>query len=277
MELWSFFSSHKYFQSYNSFSQKLTTFIVLANNIRGTRDLQKLSNWHQPYSPIGPFWRSALGFLWTSLSILSQTRALPTHSVNYSIISISSMAPIIMQLFFCTFIVGMPQTINSKGAGTVSGLLSYEVEWTNIYWIIEWIYAFICMNECYSVFIETLCNVLCLVMSNSLQPRGLYPTRLLCPWRFSRKEYWHGLPCPSPGYLPNPESEPRSSTLQANSSPSEPPGKPKYEFAYKFYNLVLFISLKSTKVSWNQENSLLYLIIKDMHSSLLLQKQQNCN
>ena len=63
-----------------------------------------------------------------SLSILSQTRALPTHSVNYSIISISSMAPIIMQLFFCTFIVGMPQTINSKGAGTVSGLLSYEVE-----------------------------------------------------------------------------------------------------------------------------------------------------
>ena len=212
-----------------------------------------------------------------SLSILSQTRALPTHSVNYSIISISSMAPIIMQLFFCTFIVWMPQTINSKGAGTVSGLLSYEVEWTNIYWIIEWIYAFICMNECYSVFIETLCNVLCLVMSNSLQPRGLYPTRLLCPWRFSRKEYWHGLPCPSPGYLPNPESEPRSSTLQANSSPSEPPGKPKYEFAYKFYNLVLFISLKSTKVSWNQENSLLYLIIKDMHSSLLLRKQQNCN
>lgn len=36
------------------------------------------------------------------LSILSQTRVLPTHSVNYSI-SISSMAPIIMQLFHLYF------------------------------------------------------------------------------------------------------------------------------------------------------------------------------
>ena len=32
---------------------------------------------------------------------------------------------------------------------------------------------------------------------------------------------------PSPGYLPNPEIEPRSSTLQADSLPSEPHGKPK--------------------------------------------------
>ena len=40
-----------------------------------------------------------------SLSILSQTRALPTHSVNYSIISISSMARIIMKLFYLYFTV----------------------------------------------------------------------------------------------------------------------------------------------------------------------------
>ena len=26
----------------------------------------------------------------------------------------------------------------------------------------------------------------------------------LCPWGFSRQEYWSGLPCPSPGDLPNP-------------------------------------------------------------------------
>ena len=45
--------------------------------------------------------------------------------------------------------------------------------------------------------------------------------------RFSRQKYWSELPCPSPGDLPNPESEPRSSTLQADSLPSEPPGKPK--------------------------------------------------
>ena len=35
------------------------------------------------------------------------------------------------------------------------------------------------------------------------------------------------LPCPSPGDLPNPGFEPRSPTLQADSLPSEPPGKPK--------------------------------------------------
>ena len=39
---------------------------------------------------------------------------------------------------------------------------------------------------------------------------------------FSRQEYWSGLPLPSPGYLPDPEIEPRSPALQANSLPSVP-------------------------------------------------------
>ena len=43
---------------------------------------------------------------------------------------------------------------------------------------------------------------------------------------FSRQEYWSGLPFPSPGDLPNPGIEPRSSALQADTLPSEPPGKP---------------------------------------------------
>ena len=43
---------------------------------------------------------------------------------------------------------------------------------------------------------------------------------------FSRQEYWSGLPCPPPGDRPNPGIEPRSSALQADSTPSEPPGKP---------------------------------------------------
>ena len=57
-------------------------------------------------------------------------------------------------------------------------------------------------------------------------PRSLQPARLLCPWGFSRQEYWSGLPCPSPGDLPNPGIEPRSPILQADSLPSEPLGKP---------------------------------------------------
>ena len=65
------------------------------------------------------------------------------------------------------------------------------------------------------------------VVSDSLKPHGLEPARLLCPWGFSRQEYWSGLPCPPSGDLPNPGIEPRSPTLQTNSLLSEPPGKPK--------------------------------------------------
>ena len=36
-----------------------------------------------------------------------------------------------------------------------------------------------------------------------------------------------GLPCPAPGDLPNPGIEPRFPTLQVDSLPFEPPGKPK--------------------------------------------------
>ena len=41
------------------------------------------------------------------------------------------------------------------------------------------------------------------------------PLRLLCPWDFSRQEYWSGLPFPSPGDLPDPGIEPGSPALQA--------------------------------------------------------------
>ena len=38
---------------------------------------------------------------------------------------------------------------------------------------------------------------------------------------FSRREYWSGLPFPSPGDLPDPEIEPKSPALQAGSLPTE--------------------------------------------------------
>ena len=44
---------------------------------------------------------------------------------------------------------------------------------------------------------------------------------------FSRQEYWSGLPFPSPGDLPNPGIEPGSPALQADTLPSELPGKPQ--------------------------------------------------
>ena len=44
---------------------------------------------------------------------------------------------------------------------------------------------------------------------------------------FSRQEYWSGVPFPSPEDLSKPGIEPKSPTLQADSLPSEPPGKPQ--------------------------------------------------
>ena len=42
--------------------------------------------------------------------------------------------------------------------------------------------------------------------------------------RFSRQEYWSGLPFPSLGNLPDPGIEPGSPTLEADALTSEPPG-----------------------------------------------------
>ena len=42
---------------------------------------------------------------------------------------------------------------------------------------------------------------------------------------FSRQEYWSVLPFPSPGGLPDPGIKPGSPALQADTLPSEPPGK----------------------------------------------------
>ena len=42
---------------------------------------------------------------------------------------------------------------------------------------------------------------------------------------FSRQEYWNGLPFSSPGDLPDPVIKHGAPTLQADSLPSEPPGK----------------------------------------------------
>ena len=49
--------------------------------------------------------------------------------------------------------------------------------------------------------------------------------------------YWSGLPCPPPGALPYPGTEPRSPTLQAASLLSEPPRKPMFSLLLLNINL----------------------------------------
>ena len=68
----------------------------------------------------------------------------------------------------------------------------------------------------------------CLVTKSCLtllQPHGLKPDRLLCPWALPRQGYWSGLPFPPPGDLPNPGIEPASLAL-GELFTAEPPGKP---------------------------------------------------
>ena len=61
---------------------------------------------------------------------------------------------------------------------------------------------------------------------------------------FSRREYWSGLPFPSPGNLPHPGIEPESPALQADSLSSEPSGN----FQWKYDNSDFKSYLKLTLI-----------------------------
>ena len=64
------------------------------------------------------------------------------------------------------------------------------------------------------------------LVCGSLQPHGLLPTphHALLSMGFSWREYWSGLPFPSPGGLPDPGTDPASPALAANFFTTEPPG-----------------------------------------------------
>ena len=68
--------------------------------------------------------------------------------------------------------------------------------------------------------VAPLCPTLCDPMDCSLLGSSI-PLSM----GFSRQESWSGLPFPSPGDLPDPGIKPGSPTLQADSLPSESPGK----------------------------------------------------
>ena len=64
---------------------------------------------------------------------------------------------------------------------------------------------------------------LCLTLCDPVD----YPSRLLCPWGFSRQEYWSGLPCPPLRDLLDSGIEPGSPALQADSLPLSHRGSPR--------------------------------------------------
>ena len=60
------------------------------------------------------------------------------------------------------------------------------------------------------------------LMTWCMRLHGLYPTRLLCPWGFSRQESWSGLSCPSPGDCPHSGIKPRSPASDPSQEDSLP-------------------------------------------------------
>ena len=96
----------------------------------------------------------------------------------------------------------------------------------------------ICFSSC---MFFMYCILLCLWKWKPLSHAQLFAT----PWTIacqapqsmglSRQKYWSGLPFPSPRDLSNPEIKLRSPALQADSLPSEPPGKLFFVYMTDFF------------------------------------------
>ena len=86
---------------------------------------------------------------------------------------------------------------------------------------------------------------------------------------FSRQEYWSGLPFPSPGDLPYPRIEPRSSALQADALPSEAPGSPT--IIQKLLLIILGkqgVNQGARRVNWALK--LYYICAKHLSSAIFM-------
>ena len=87
-------------------------------------------------------------------------------------------------------------------------------------------------------------------VSNSLWPPWTIARHTPLSMGFSRPEYWSGLPCP-PGDLPKPGIKHWSPTFQADSLPSEPPGKPYLNLTRFFNPFYLFFWSDFSAVIYN--------------------------
>ena len=114
-------------------------------------------------------------------------------------------------------------------AGMASGKLKVQNQWLLFAQPLSWFDIFTVMKYCFfqqnidarthAQFLPscpTLCDLWTVICQAPLS------------MGFSRQEHWTGLLCPLPGNVPDPGVEPMSSAcleLQADSSPTEPPGK----------------------------------------------------
>ena len=77
-----------------------------------------------------------------------------------------------------------------------------------------------------SVILKSAGVLSCSFMSDSVQPHGLQPTRLLCPWNFSGKNTAMGCYFLLQGIFPTQGLNPHLLHQQADSLPTRHPGSP---------------------------------------------------
>ena len=112
-------------------------------------------------------------------------------------------------------------------------------------------------------------SVSCSVLANSATPQTVAHQSPLS-MEFSRQEYWSGQPYLSPGDLHNPGTKPRSPAFQADSLPSEPPGKVKNKRIERRHTVVDILILQKVdiKTSNNQQD-------KEKHNQFIKKVQQS--
>ena len=102
---------------------------------------------------------------------------------------------------------------------------------------------------------------------------------LVTPWtvahqaplsrEFPRQEYWSGLPFPSPGGLPHPGIAPKLAALQADSSPTEPSGKPAQRLICCKHSVLVIASFTNS-----DRQHTLFILARDLvpgpHAATLL-------
>ena len=86
---------------------------------------------------------------------------------------------------------------------------------------------------------------------------------------FSGQEYWSVLPCPTPGDLPNPGAEPASPTLQEDSLPSEPPGKPFSDSCQKLNWISRAGPIRQLHLKWTNNSQILISFLLKTTAGLL--------
>ena len=106
-------------------------------------------------------------------------------------------------------------------------------------------------------------NTMCSVVSDSVVTPWTVACQIPFVYGISRQENWNELPFPSPGGLPDPRIKPKSPALQADTLPSEPPGKPFLGEIIKIqhfnYSWFIFLCLDNCKES-HRRPCLTYLL-----------------